>query len=497
MGLFLRISAALENKPLSDFWRGEWEYYALGTQMARSGELRHFPGFPATAFRMPLYPAYLGMVFEFSTGLKSARLAQAAADAGGILLTYGLGAAFLGPACALLAAWLYALDPVQISSSVDLTVESFQGLLISVAFLSMISWSRRRESLARAAVAGLAVGFCLFCRSPLIFWPLTVLVLMACKTKGVPWRRAGLVYLFFCCAPLTPWVARNFVIFGEFIPFESGPSAIAAWASSLGHSSAYRELDTTVKVPRLEEDFYARTHALPEAQRRRELWRSAWAKTQSHPLEYAGAALSRLPQLWSEMVPWLLLSAGVLSLRVMPFPIAAAWVLVFYFNIHIFLTVLPRYARPLSGILYALSAAGIIALWCRVRGVPTPDGGESPSLIPRLSSWLWTIGFVYVYASFLLWGETRKGVEKFPPGYQRLKALNDEAVNLALTGDDLRATTLFDRVLAEKPDHGESLLSRAILLERRGETEAAGRDWESALSLLETGHLPPSAAGLR
>lgn len=495
LGGLLRWQAAGGPVGVREFWDGDWDYYALGVEQGRSGVYRVFPEWPPTAYRLPLYPAFIAEARRLRPGPRAARRFQALIDTASIGAVFLLGCAAGGPLAGGVAAAGYALSGTAVEQVPALMLEALLGFLILTAALAAVAWRERPSSAARAAAAGACVGAALSCRSTLFAFPP---LLAGWFLWSFGWRktwRALLVFALLCYAPAIPWTIRNARIFHAFIPFENGAGAPGFWEASLGMLKV-RALPEVIALNSYG-DLIARFAGMGELGRRGELWRLAAANVLRRPGAYALGCLLRLPALWSEQVPWILAALGLAVLPRRGGAVAVVLLLAAYFNIHAFMSVLPRFARPALGLWCALGAAGLTGAAARLAGRPSPEGR-----LPRASGWF--VAFALLLAG-LLWARSsaalavegsrialearggRKDCAGPPLLRESMREMNARGVREAAQGAYRMAEQSFSSVLEGAPCYEESLVSRAVAREQQGRISFADGDYGAATLLVETG----------
>jgi 4-amino-4-deoxy-L-arabinose transferase-like glycosyltransferase len=227
LGTWLRIRA-FNSSP-----RELTGYYSLAENLKATG-VYAYPGSPftPTAYRAPLYPAFLyPFVDGGAGGVSRAFAAQLAVFLLTLFLVWAVSAAAGGALGAGAASLLYALHPEAALYAASFEVEFFYGYLLACAagWLYLAAESGRpRHYLGAVALVGLAIA----CKSPLFLFPL----LLALPPFWKLWR-AGRRLLPLALAAyllLLPWVLRNQARFGEFIPLEKGAALGPVYTAVLG-----------------------------------------------------------------------------------------------------------------------------------------------------------------------------------------------------------------------------------------------------------------------
>ncbi|HEX3278211.1 MAG TPA: glycosyltransferase family 39 protein [Thermoleophilaceae bacterium] len=187
----------------------------------------------ATAEHPPLYSVVLAL--PALVGLDSAdafRLAGAVFGAGTIALVGLLGRRLAGERAGLIAAAIAALYPTLIAADGALMSETLYGLLTAASLLAAY-WLYDRPSLGRGAALGALVALTALTRGEaLILLPLLLVPLLWRRDvgSGELWRVAGVALVAFLLV-LTPWTARNWVVFNRPVAIATNSGTAVAGAN--------------------------------------------------------------------------------------------------------------------------------------------------------------------------------------------------------------------------------------------------------------------------
>lgn len=222
-GVFLPVLAvgllfalALPQPPIKD---DAAEYHQLATSLAQGYGFVYGPGQPPTAFRPPLYPVFLALLFTvFGTAPTVVYVAQA--------MLYALTAAstvvlarLVVPLPAAIAAGLVVGFYAGLAGWIGfLYLEVLLVFLVTVATLATLLLAQR-PSLLGAALVGALWGLAALCKAVTLVLPvLFVLLLRLVWRDRRAWAsRAGLM-LSACVLVLLPWTLRNYQVFGTVVP---------------------------------------------------------------------------------------------------------------------------------------------------------------------------------------------------------------------------------------------------------------------------------------
>jgi 4-amino-4-deoxy-L-arabinose transferase-like glycosyltransferase len=175
-----------------------------------------------TAYRPP-GPSlvWAGLYGAFGHRYDVVRIAHCLLGAGTILLVYGIGRRCFGDGVGLLAAAIFAAYPISLLYSTQLVSEPLGTMLLLWYVLACLRFAERPEW-GRAAQSGILLGLSLLTRASTVFMlPLFVI--------WVVWQFRGqarilvmsLAIPLVALMVLVPWVARNYAVFGEVIPFST------------------------------------------------------------------------------------------------------------------------------------------------------------------------------------------------------------------------------------------------------------------------------------
>jgi len=187
----------------------------------------------ATAEHPPLYSVVLAA--PALVGLDSAdafRLAGSVFGAGTIALVGLLGRRLAGERAGLIAAGVAALYPTLIAADGALMSETLYGLLTAASLLAAY-WLYDGPSLARGAVLGALVALTALTRGEaLLLLPLLLVPLLWRRevASGELWRTAGVALVAFLLV-LTPWTARNWIVFNRPVAIATNSGTAVAGAN--------------------------------------------------------------------------------------------------------------------------------------------------------------------------------------------------------------------------------------------------------------------------
>ncbi|MBI3769183.1 MAG: glycosyltransferase family 39 protein [Deltaproteobacteria bacterium] len=179
-------------------------------------------GYGTRYANVPGYPVILAaFAAPWPSNLLLIRCVQALIAGTGSALLVALGTPMIGTVPALVAALLYALDPLLVVASGLLYPEAVTATLLMTTLL--VVWGAARDDdLLRSALAGVLLAITIQCR-PVAFVLLPVLALWIAAAGAVPRMRQALhaLALVVCClAALVPWALHNNHLHGHIVPVQ-------------------------------------------------------------------------------------------------------------------------------------------------------------------------------------------------------------------------------------------------------------------------------------
>jgi 4-amino-4-deoxy-L-arabinose transferase-like glycosyltransferase len=250
-------------------------YMALARSVAQGTGFSADGGATVSVYRPPLFPALLGAWFRATgtSSILSAALFQSVLHALGVAAAFGLFLEIMPSlAWALGAALFLAVNPLLVTRVVFVLQEP--TLLL---FTVLAAWATVRlvkcPSVARAALAGAAWGFCTLAKAVAWYVPLLILGMrflpgrLRLTLRGK--EAAALLFLF--AAAIAPWTIRNYVHFNRFIPVNGQGEGLLEW--NVSHAVIPGEPPGEVYV----KEVYRKN--LPEKERKGQLWKYV----QDHP----------------------------------------------------------------------------------------------------------------------------------------------------------------------------------------------------------------------
>jgi 4-amino-4-deoxy-L-arabinose transferase-like glycosyltransferase len=238
LALSLRLAFASRVAPSSVYASIDAQgYRILALDLVEHGvlSLRTEPPFVPDGLRTPLYPAFLALLLVATRGAPQAvPVAQACVDTATVALVCCLGSRLAGRRRGLIAALVYALNPVSFLFIGEAMAEVLLAFLLALTFCAFLhALAATKRWALPLGVTGLLAGLCMLCKPNVLPLP-PILALGWMVERRLPgarkWAEGGLL-LAVALLALVPWIVRNQLIFGR--PFVS-----LAFEDNLAHVSA-------------------------------------------------------------------------------------------------------------------------------------------------------------------------------------------------------------------------------------------------------------------
>jgi 4-amino-4-deoxy-L-arabinose transferase-like glycosyltransferase len=202
----------------SDFWENGYGFFFVLAQRIASGD-GVSAGQGPTAFRVPLYPAFLAAVTFGHQAFLPILIAQSLIGAGTVLCAALIARELFGHTAAVIAAFLTAIYPYYVVHDTALQETSLCTFLMALAVFLLLR-TRRSGSALIATSAGLTLGVSVLTRANLApfalfapFW-----LALAGGSRAASWGRRLLVAVI--CAgvgivTVAPWLIRAYQLTGS------------------------------------------------------------------------------------------------------------------------------------------------------------------------------------------------------------------------------------------------------------------------------------------
>lgn len=258
-----------------------------------------------TSFLPPLYVYWCAFwMWIFPDNFVPMYLGQAAIAASGCLPAYWVGRGMFGEQTGRLFAIAYAIYPELVylhtrPVSEFLYVVLALWLLYLYCELSTKETDNREKTAIRLFIVGFVGGIAVLIKEATTVLLAAILAALFLKRRQIPlayWRVVGITAagLF---AVLAPWIVRNYVVQGEFIPIRTGYGITSWLANHPGATGTDKALDGRYILDTMDRDYRAAIDArLPEDEQARD--RVYISETRrfisEHPTEYLRLCIKRL-----------------------------------------------------------------------------------------------------------------------------------------------------------------------------------------------------------
>lgn len=252
-----------------------------------------------TLRRPPLYPVVLAGVYAlFGERYRAAFLLNCIFDLVTMIAVFAIARQLFADArIALLALFITATHLPFFQQNIVLMSDSLGMMLTTLVLLALIiGLSEPRPHWF--VVAGIALGFTSLCRPESFYFsvPLALVLVLLLRAKGSSWRRAALLpvaMLVFFWVVLSPWVIRNAIVFGRFVPG-------TATAGSVMLEGLYPPTQDETKglVPQFPPELWEKVKDLSEIEANDILTREAIKLLVNHPMSWLSDAPLKLAHFW-------------------------------------------------------------------------------------------------------------------------------------------------------------------------------------------------------
>jgi len=378
-------------------WPDERDYDAIARSLLNEGRIEEADG--RRASRAPGYPLFLAGLY--SLGFDDPRFvfaAQAALGALTCVLIALLGREFSRGA-GVLAGFISAGYPFFVYFTGLLLSETLftlglVGFFLGLQRLNAESSAPEWKRLGSAAALGCLAGILIHIRSAFLLCPVWILPFLLVRFR--PRARVlcrWTVMVFIAGLALSPWVWRNYRLFGRFVPttLQMGESLYEANSPFADGGPAmdripWEKVGGGRFLARAGEDESERLRR--EYERDRFFRGEAWRFIRQNPERFARLAVTKLKRFWNVVpnyepyraMPYMLISlvgytpvmilavAGLIAERRRPGSIAYILSPVLYFTgLHMLFVGSIRYRVPTMPFVILLSGSGGVWLWGRLR----------------------------------------------------------------------------------------------------------------------------------
>ena len=349
------------------FYHGELYFPDEKTNVKDGSAIKPEP----SAYMMPGYPFFLAammMLFGDNPYL-AVFLLQAFLAACIAVLIYKLTLQFARKSVALLAAGIYIFLPEMIYTTISIGPTVFIHFLVLIVLYILTKNSSASPSIRDSIIIGFVLALLLYMRPAIAMFIIVLLSYLFIKRYFSQFLIISIVVI----ACLSPWIARNYMVWNKFVPF----TTTTGMNLYRGHNPYYPGFWQTKEI---EEEI----DALPESKdfelKMRDVFMShALKEIRLHPVKEIMFSLKKLMYLWGYypydsrtqnlfyLIPWLILLAFFILAFFGKFDFKQKKYIYFYLlsssiNAVLFFALL-RYQTLMKIAVIPLAAQGIVLVW--------------------------------------------------------------------------------------------------------------------------------------
>lgn len=321
-----------------------------------------------TAISGPVYPVLLaGLYIVLGKSLTIVRLFFALFDALCCLLFYLIVRKYFEGRVPFLTAIALIFSPYTLYAVLTVTID-LPFLLLHALFLFYFVKAIENGQHKSFLISGIWLGTATLCRAVSILLPL---FLLPVTTLIAPKIRKGLsywfIFLFGFLLMVSPWIARNYVVFHRFIPVQT-LGGHHLYSAVVTGKEWYEEAIQSPKMNQVERDeFY---------------YKRAWDRIKQDPTRFVRSMGTRFVEMWYRTesgrfkAPLLYANFTLLGLASLGLILTRKkWrilcvfymVILYYISLHMVLTALFRYALPIIPLLLPFAMVPFDRLFSRIK----------------------------------------------------------------------------------------------------------------------------------
>lgn len=192
-------------------------YDLIGLNLS-SGRGFSLDGNEPTALRGPAYPAFLALVYGvFGHNYTAVWILQIGIHAANLLLVIWIAGTLFSARAGAAAGLLYLVYPAFLIYTGLILTETLTILLL-LGSTALLLAAVRRGALLLAGLSGGLLGLATLARPSTLLYPLFLCLALLAFRATRPLLRYGVVLGGVMLISVLPWTARNYVVFGRFIP---------------------------------------------------------------------------------------------------------------------------------------------------------------------------------------------------------------------------------------------------------------------------------------
>lgn len=351
--------------PVSPDTIHRYDRIALNMQAGEGFSLKGKP----TTQSGPFYPALLFLVYGlFGYSALVVRVFLSVIDAAQCVLFYKLAKKYFGTGVSILTAILLIVSPFSMYSILVASTE-VPFTFLHAALLLLLSGAFEAAGYRQFWYSGFVVGFAALCRGTALSLPFFLAPAFAVAPRR-PVKKKVFAFVFFLVAftaTITPWIVRNYVQFGRFIPVQT-MGGVHLYFASPTNMTADVLLSKHKKMSPVERDVF--------------FLNEGWKNIKNHPIGFVRSMGHRLQVMWYstdskraddllKVINGTLLAlaaAGIYLTRrrwreLMPLYLVIAN----YIVVHLVLVAMVRYMIAVFPILFMFAAIPIAMIWTKLK----------------------------------------------------------------------------------------------------------------------------------
>jgi 4-amino-4-deoxy-L-arabinose transferase-like glycosyltransferase len=245
------------------------------------------------AYRMPLPGLYFATIYAvFAPSVRAVQIGNTFLGVATVWLVYDLVRRIFGVMSARWSALFVSFYPLLLFYTAHLYSETPVIFLIALAL--WLVWVLRDHTPIAFALVGIVLGLAVLTRQTAL--PVAVLIslwhLVPCR-RGELLRHLSqaLILLVFLALTITPWMVRNYLVMGRFVPLSSQAGS-SFWIANnpLADGTGVEDESKILRVPQVD--------ALSETERGAAYQKLAIQFIRENPLRFAELTLYRLRYFW-------------------------------------------------------------------------------------------------------------------------------------------------------------------------------------------------------
>jgi len=196
------------------YFDDEFEYYRIAQNFLSGNGFMAGEGMKG--FRPPLYPLFLSIFYLLRFNLFGIRIVQCIISAITVIFVYLTGKKLFSERIGLWSGIIASVYPFFIFYNGFLLTETLFIFLTVITIYSLLILSERTSSSVKA---GISLGMSGLCRPTMQLYLPVSLIHIVCRKEQwkLKIKKMSLILLFFVLT-LSPWIIRNYRVFGRFIP---------------------------------------------------------------------------------------------------------------------------------------------------------------------------------------------------------------------------------------------------------------------------------------